>query len=117
MTPDRSIAVTVMEGLNCVSEIAAALDEGIPSEADHSWLDTLPAMEKSFVAIRAGDVVTSMIVGDELIERVRRVREMVSRWLEAGHPPHELKGQVDAVLAAFGLPLATGENGEVQGAT
>lgn len=110
MTPDRLIAVAVMEGLNCLAEIAAVLDEGVTSAANPSWLDTLRAMEQAFLKAQAGEVVTSMVISDDLIERVRSVREMASNWLNAGHPSNELKGQVDDALASFGLPLAVDEN-------
>lgn len=112
MTPDRSIATAIMEGINCIAEIASVLDEGIGSVVNHSWLDSLRTMEQAFAAIQAGEVATSMVISDQLVERVRDVRELVSNWLNGGNPPNGLKGQVDAVLAFFGLPLAEEGNQE-----
>jgi len=109
MTPDRSIGIGIMEGMNCLIEMASALDEGKTSPADHSWVDTLRAMEQAFVKIQAGEVVTSIVISGEQIGRIRRIREMLSRWQNAGHPPNELKGQVDDALAFFGLPIASDE--------
>lgn len=110
MTPDRSIANAMMEGINCLAEIASMVNEGIDSAANHSWLDTLHAMEQAFNSIQAGEVITSMTITDGQIERIRRVQEFASTWLRDGRPPNELKEQVDVLLASFGLPLAEEEN-------
>lgn len=109
MTPDRSIANSIMQGMNCLVEIASALNEESGSATNDLWAESLQAMEQAFAAVQSGGVVTSIVIGDEQIERIRRIREMVSNWLNAGHPPNELKAQVDDALASFGLPLAADE--------
>jgi hypothetical protein len=109
MTPDRSIANGIMEGMNCLVDIASALNAESSSATNDSWAESLQAMEQAFAAVQAGGVVTSIVIGNEQIERIRRIREMVSNWLNASHPPNDLKGQVDDALAFFGLPIGSDE--------
>lgn len=89
---------------------ASVLDEGISSPANHSWLDTLQAMERAFNAVQATEVVTSSVIREVDVERIRHVHGYVSAWLKDGHSHAELEGQGDALLTFFGLPLTAEEN-------
>ncbi len=105
MTRDRDVAQALSDGLNCIAAIVGALDADAPAfQAPRpEWAATLHAMEGALTAIASKGVTTSLVVGEEECERVRRLRALVSSWATARLPPQELRAVAESVLAIFDL--------------
>lgn len=111
MTADQEIANAIADGINCIAELVSALGdedgEGCTrsSAASPQWPGTLQAMERAFEAVIAKEVTSSLVIGQRDVERVSRMRALVSEWLKQGHAPEEIKGLAESILDFFGLPI------------
>lgn len=105
MTRDREVAQAISEGLNCIAAIAAALraDASVAQLPSPEWAATLDAMRKALEAIAAKEVATSFVADQAAIDRVRKVRTLVSDWTTTQRVPQRLRAEADAVLQSFDL--------------
>lgn len=116
MTGDRDVANAIADGINCIAELASAIGneerEGCdrPRVANPRWPEALREMERAFEAVIAKEVITSIVLGKEDVERVRRTRALVSAWLKDGHASEELRDLAEAILRSFGLPAVAQRN-------
>lgn len=118
MSADRAIANALADGINCIAQLASALDKGGGEQrhtAMQEWPDTLQAMERALDSIRAKEVTTSLVVHEDDVERVRRTRALMSEWLKHGHASQELRALTEAILQSFGLPTITQEDNASKG--
>jgi len=102
MNEPQDIAEAISSGLNCIAEVAAMVKEGVDSQAnstpDPGWTETLHTMERALSEVALKTVTTAMVVGDEDIERIRRMRALISDWIVEGRPSPELGTLAAAVF-------------------
>lgn len=103
MREPQEIAEAISSGLNCIAEVEAMVKEGIDSQAssppDPGWTETLLTMERALSEVALKTVATTMVVGDEDIERIRRMRALISDWIVEGRPSAELGTLATAVFS------------------
>ncbi|MDI1452114.1 hypothetical protein [Polyangium sp. 6x1] len=105
MTRDREIAGAISDGINCIYAFVTALRAGASPTPVPEWLTTLQEMERALDGVMAKEVMTSMVVGEEERDRVRRVSALVADWIATGAAPSELQTTAEAVLRFFGLRI------------
>src|SRR5688572_27695225 len=94
MNEPQEIAEAISSGLNCIAEVEAILNGSVDSKTsstpDPGWPETLHTMERARSAVALKPVSTTMVVGNEDIERIRRMRALISDWIVEGRPSPEL---------------------------
>jgi hypothetical protein len=103
VTRDREIAEALSDGINCIHSVVTALQSNASATPDPEWLTTLDAMEVALDGIMAKEVMTSMVVGEDERDRVRRLRALVADWTTTGQPPPDLRALAESVLRFFGV--------------
>jgi len=103
MSRDREIAEAISEGINCTHAIVAALRAGASSPADPGWPGTLQALGRALDGVRANEVMSSMVVGEDDCARVRTLNALCADWVNSGRPPAELLSVAEEVLHFLGM--------------
>jgi hypothetical protein len=107
MTRDREIAQAISEGINCIAAIVVALraDASAPKEPNLEWETSLHEMERALDSILAKEVWTSMEVGEEDRDRIRKLCELISGWVKTQVVPGELRVEAESILRFYGISL------------
>lgn len=97
----RWTAQAISDGLNCLHRCATILADQSDEVPDLDSLEVFDAMERAFETTRAGTVTTDMVITDDHLAALRRIRTLVQQWIASGQGSSELVSLKDTLMKSL----------------
>ncbi len=108
----RLTAQAISDGLNCLHRCATILADRTGETPDPDALEVLDAMERAYETTRSGKVTSDMVITDNHLAILRRVRMLLQEWITTGQGSPEIISLKDSILKSLGYPEQSTVNPE-----
>ncbi len=103
--PERPVptALDISTGIDCLANLRklAKTDSQPPPE----FMAELNALKRSLEAVRDGTVVAAIVVDDNLLGAVLKVRALVTDWLLDGKTSPDVVPRIEGLLSRMGIEI------------